>query len=66
MDVLGDRVLELGPAPDANRPYRNFRLTRDADGVAWLLFDREGTSANTTSAAISTRMPAHAWRFCSG
>ena len=33
-------------------PYRNFKLTRDADGVAWLLFDREGTSANTLSADL--------------
>lgn len=49
MDVLGDRVLELGPKPDAGGPYRNFKLTRDADGVAWLLFDREGASANTLS-----------------
>ena len=30
----------------------NFKLTRDADGVAWLLFDREGTSANTLSADV--------------
>ena len=52
MDVLGDRVLELGPKPDAERPYRNFKLTRDADGVAWLLFDREGASANTLSADL--------------
>ncbi|WP_174248044.1 3-hydroxyacyl-CoA dehydrogenase NAD-binding domain-containing protein [Bradyrhizobium sp. S69] len=50
MDVLGDRVLELGPKPDASSPYRNFKLTRDADGLAWLLFDREGASANTLSA----------------
>jgi 3-hydroxyacyl-CoA dehydrogenase / enoyl-CoA hydratase / 3-hydroxybutyryl-CoA epimerase len=50
MDVLGDRVLELGPKPDASGPYRNFKLTRDADGLAWLLFDREGASANTLSA----------------
>ena len=52
MNVLGDRVLELGPKPDADRPYKNFKLTRDADGVAWLLFDREGTSANTLSADL--------------
>jgi 3-hydroxyacyl-CoA dehydrogenase/enoyl-CoA hydratase/3-hydroxybutyryl-CoA epimerase len=52
MNLLGDRVLELGPTPDANGPYRNFKLTRDADGVAWLLFDREGTSANTLSADL--------------
>ena len=47
MDVLGDRVLELGPQPDANGPYRNFKLTRDADGIAWLLFDRDEAPAPT-------------------
>jgi len=52
MDVLGDRVLELGPAPEAGGSYRHFRLTRDADGIAWLLFDREGASANTLSAEV--------------
>jgi 3-hydroxyacyl-CoA dehydrogenase/enoyl-CoA hydratase/3-hydroxybutyryl-CoA epimerase len=52
LDVLADRVLEFGPEPDAASPYRNFKLTRDADGVAWLLFDREGASANTLSADV--------------
>src|ERR1700744_355547 len=54
LDVLADRVLELGPKPDASGPYRNFKLTRDTDGVAWLLFDREGGSANTLSADVLT------------
>src|SRR5437764_5048794 len=52
MNVLRDRVRELGPAPDASGTYRNFRLTRDEDGIAWLLFDRAGTSANTLSAEV--------------
>jgi 3-hydroxyacyl-CoA dehydrogenase / enoyl-CoA hydratase / 3-hydroxybutyryl-CoA epimerase len=52
LQVLDDRVLELGPKPDAASPYRNFRLTRDADGIAWLLFDREGASANTLSSDV--------------
>jgi 3-hydroxyacyl-CoA dehydrogenase/enoyl-CoA hydratase/3-hydroxybutyryl-CoA epimerase len=52
IDVLGDRVLQLGPKPEAGGPYRHFKLTRDADGVAWLLFDREGASANTLSADV--------------
>ncbi len=52
MDLLGDRVLELGPKPDASGPYKNFKLTRDEDGVAWLLFDRAGASANTLSADL--------------
>jgi 3-hydroxyacyl-CoA dehydrogenase / enoyl-CoA hydratase / 3-hydroxybutyryl-CoA epimerase len=51
MDVLGDRVLELGPKPEPG-PYHHFKLTRDADGIAWLLFDREGASANTLSADV--------------
>ena len=52
MNVLADRVLELGPKPDADSRYRHFKLTRDSDGIAWLLFDREGTSANTLSADV--------------
>jgi 3-hydroxyacyl-CoA dehydrogenase/enoyl-CoA hydratase/3-hydroxybutyryl-CoA epimerase len=52
MNLLGDRVLELGPKPAEGGPWRHFRLTRDEDGIAWLLFDREGTSANTLSADV--------------
>jgi 3-hydroxyacyl-CoA dehydrogenase / enoyl-CoA hydratase / 3-hydroxybutyryl-CoA epimerase len=52
MNVIGDRVLELGPTPDPSGPYRNFKLTRDGDGIAWLLFDRAGASANTLSADV--------------
>jgi 3-hydroxyacyl-CoA dehydrogenase/enoyl-CoA hydratase/3-hydroxybutyryl-CoA epimerase len=52
MNVLADRVLEIGPKPEASRPYRHFKLTRDSDGIAWLLFDREGASANTLSADV--------------
>ena len=52
MDVLGDRVLELGPKADEAGPYRHFRLCHDGDGIAWLLFDRAGASANTLSADV--------------
>src|ERR1700686_3564795 len=52
MDVFAARVLELGPKPDASSPYRHFKLTRDSDGIAWLLFDRAGASANTLSADV--------------
>jgi 3-hydroxyacyl-CoA dehydrogenase/enoyl-CoA hydratase/3-hydroxybutyryl-CoA epimerase len=52
MNVLADRVLELGPKSDVGGPYRNFKLTHDGDGIAWLLFDREGASANTLSADV--------------
>ena len=52
MNVLGDRVLELGPKAEESGPYRNFKLTQDGDGIAWLLFDRAGASANTLSADV--------------
>src|SRR3978361_2178759 len=52
MDVLGDRVLELGPNAGESRPYRNFKLTHDGDGIAWLLFARAEASANTLSADV--------------
>jgi 3-hydroxyacyl-CoA dehydrogenase/enoyl-CoA hydratase/3-hydroxybutyryl-CoA epimerase len=52
MDVLGDRVLELGPKADEAGPYRHFSLSHDGDGIAWLLFDRAGASANTLSADV--------------
>lgn len=69
MTALGDRVLSLGPPPAADGPYKHFKLTRDPDGVAWLLFDRADASANTLSsdvmeefdtvlAAIETERPA--------
>lgn len=58
IDVLADRVLELGPAPAAESPYRNFKLTRDDDGIAWLLFDRAGASANTLSADLLEELDA--------
>ena len=34
MDVLGDRVLELGPKVGESGPYRHFKLTHDGDGIA--------------------------------
>ncbi len=52
MDVLKDHVLELGPTSDSPGLTRNFKLTRDSDGIAWLLFDCDGASANTLSADV--------------
>ena len=51
LNAMKDHVLELGPTPSSG-PYRHFKLTRDADGIAWLLFDREGASANTLSTEV--------------
>jgi 3-hydroxyacyl-CoA dehydrogenase/enoyl-CoA hydratase/3-hydroxybutyryl-CoA epimerase len=51
MDALKDRVLELGPTAVIGA-YKNFKLTRDDDGIAWLLFDRANASANTLSGDV--------------
>src|SRR6516165_1843782 len=51
-DVLAPRNLELGPlaGPErASSPWRNFRLARDEDGIAWLALDKANASANTLS-----------------
>jgi 3-hydroxyacyl-CoA dehydrogenase/enoyl-CoA hydratase/3-hydroxybutyryl-CoA epimerase len=37
---------------------QNWRLEPDADGIAWLVFDRAGTSANTLSAAVLDELSA--------
>ena len=55
LDLFKDRLIELGPHASmqpGQGPWKHFRLAKDADGVAWLLFDREGTSANTLSADV--------------
>ena len=52
MDVLKDHALETGPHPAETGKWQHFTLTRDADGIAWLLFDRNGKSANTLSAEV--------------
>ena len=51
MGALKDRVLELGPTAVIGA-YKNFKLTRDDDGIAWLLFDRANASANTLSGDV--------------
>jgi len=55
--ILGPRDRELGPfadgeAPQEASPWANWRLRTDPDGVAWLLFDKKGASANTLSADV--------------
>ncbi|MEO8113109.1 MAG: enoyl-CoA hydratase-related protein, partial [Phenylobacterium sp.] len=44
---LQPRDLELGPKPAASQPLVHWRITRDADNVAWAVLDRKGASANT-------------------
>jgi 3-hydroxyacyl-CoA dehydrogenase/enoyl-CoA hydratase/3-hydroxybutyryl-CoA epimerase len=49
------------PGPTATpvaSPYRHWRLDRDADGIVWLTFDREGASTNTFSRAVMDELGA--------
>jgi 3-hydroxyacyl-CoA dehydrogenase/enoyl-CoA hydratase/3-hydroxybutyryl-CoA epimerase len=49
-DILAPRDLELGPVAGAPEgPWRNWKLARDDDGIAWIVFDKAGASANTLS-----------------
>jgi 3-hydroxyacyl-CoA dehydrogenase/enoyl-CoA hydratase/3-hydroxybutyryl-CoA epimerase len=51
-DVLAPRNLELGPLAGLQRSasaWRNWTLARDEDGIAWLVLDKPGASANTLS-----------------
>jgi len=60
MATLAARDLELGPfdatpssAPAASvGPWKNWKLARDADGIAWVVIDLPGTSANTLNAEV--------------
>jgi 3-hydroxyacyl-CoA dehydrogenase/enoyl-CoA hydratase/3-hydroxybutyryl-CoA epimerase len=61
LDTFKDRLVELGPhAPGQTGagPWKHFRLANDSEGVAWLLFDREGASANTLSAEVIEELDA--------
>jgi 3-hydroxyacyl-CoA dehydrogenase/enoyl-CoA hydratase/3-hydroxybutyryl-CoA epimerase len=54
--ILGKRDLELGPfaggaAPESG-PWANWRLANDEGGIAWLIFDKKDSSANTLSADV--------------
>lgn len=57
-DSLDRRNLELGPftSPDGLKanasPWRHWKLQADENGIAWLIIDKQGASANTLSADV--------------
>jgi 3-hydroxyacyl-CoA dehydrogenase / enoyl-CoA hydratase / 3-hydroxybutyryl-CoA epimerase len=62
-DTLAPRNLELGPlaAPAAageSSPWRNWRLARDEDDIAWLALDKAGANANTLSVDVLSELDA--------
>src|SRR4029079_4965484 len=51
-DVLAPRNLELGPLAGSaagQGNWRNWKLARDDAGIAWLVLDKPGSSANVLS-----------------
>jgi 3-hydroxyacyl-CoA dehydrogenase/enoyl-CoA hydratase/3-hydroxybutyryl-CoA epimerase len=62
MAILGKRDLELGPFALGEQqepgPWLNWRLRTDEDGIAWLLFDKKDSSANTLSEPVLTELNA--------
>ncbi len=57
--TLGSRDLELGPAGNvAPGPWRHWRLATDEARIAWLVLDKQGSSANTLSEDVLTELDA--------
>src|SRR5688500_15866187 len=46
LGTLEERNLELGPTSTKKSKWKHFRLTRDNNDVAWLILDKQGSSAN--------------------
>jgi 3-hydroxyacyl-CoA dehydrogenase / enoyl-CoA hydratase / 3-hydroxybutyryl-CoA epimerase len=55
-DALAPRDFDLGPFSVQNdakpSPWQHWKLQRDEDGIAWLLFDKSGARVNTLSEAV--------------
>src|SRR5687768_12419091 len=49
LGVLEERNLELGPKAARKSKWKNWRLTRDKNDTAWLILDKQGSSANILS-----------------
>tara|TARA_R110002050_G_scaffold222738_2_gene358527 strand:+ start:7019 stop:9106 length:2088 start_codon:yes stop_codon:yes gene_type:complete len=52
LSVIGETQLELGSGEE--QAFGNWRLRRDAGGIAWALLDCNGSSTNTLSEAVLT------------
>src|SRR5476651_1312811 len=60
-DTLAPRNLELGPfnvAGDTKpaSPWQHWKLATDADGIAWLVLDKQGAGANTLSEDVISEL----------
>ena len=58
-EVLAPRNLELGPLAgraETSSPWRNFKLARGDDGIAWLILDKPDAGANTLSVDVLSEL----------
>jgi 3-hydroxyacyl-CoA dehydrogenase/enoyl-CoA hydratase/3-hydroxybutyryl-CoA epimerase len=58
-DLLAPRDLELGPLARGEHtggPWRHWKLARDGDGIAWLVLDKAGASANTLGEEVLSEL----------
>ena len=56
-DVIGRHNWNSGPSPRARTSaWRHWKLARDEDGIAWLVLDKQGASANTLSEDVLTEL----------
>src|SRR5262249_26137005 len=59
LDVLEPRNLELGPlkgSASGQGTWKHWKLALDDAGIAWLLIDKAGASANTLSEEVLTEL----------
>src|SRR6202048_528612 len=62
-DILHPRDLELGPLSRGEHggeagTWRHWKLARDDDGIAWLVLDKAGSSANTHNEEVRAELSA--------
>ncbi|WP_148863525.1 3-hydroxyacyl-CoA dehydrogenase NAD-binding domain-containing protein [Marinobacter fonticola] len=66
LKTLSTREMALGPFDTGERPYqpikdgdwKHWHLSRDANDIAWLLFDKQDASANVLSADVLEELDA--------
>src|SRR5262245_38834489 len=59
--ILAPRDLELGPfaqgsAVESTSPWKHWKIAASEDGIAWLVLDKAGASANTLNEEVLTEL----------
>ena len=66
---LALRDLELGPfaqgaAAESSSPWKHWKVAPDENGIAWLVLDKAGASANTLNEEVLTELASAAAGSC--